>query len=81
EAALAKRHAATWSGIAPHAPRGDVLNAALAARQADADLIVTIGGGSVTDAGKIVALLLEHNVTTVAGFEPLHIYVEEDGIR
>ncbi|MFC3712894.1 iron-containing alcohol dehydrogenase [Sphingoaurantiacus capsulatus] len=79
EAALGRRHAATWSGMRPHAPRTDVLTATLAAREAKADLIVTVGGGSVTDAGKIVALLLAHGVTSVEGFEPLHIYVDPDG--
>ena len=79
ESALGSRFAATWSGIAPHAPRADVLAATNAARAAKADLIVTIGGGSVTDAGKIVALMLKHNVTTTEGFEPYHIYVEDNG--
>lgn len=79
EAALGTRHAATWSGIAPHAPRRDLLAATAAARAAQADLIVTIGGGSVTDAGKIIALLLRHDVTTTDGFDPLRIRVEADG--
>jgi len=79
EAALGDYRAATWSGIAPHAPRAHVLAAANAARDAQADLIVTIGGGSVTDAGKIVAMLLKHNVTDTAGFEPFRTYVTEDG--
>ncbi|MGE9115804.1 iron-containing alcohol dehydrogenase, partial [Escherichia coli] len=50
-----------------------------AARAAGADLIVTIGGGSVTDAGKIIALLLRHDVRTIEDFEPLRTYVTEDG--
>ena len=79
ENALGNRHAATYSGIRPHAPRSDVLKAVGAARAADTDLIVTIGGGSGTDAGKIVALGLNHDVRTVEDFEPLHIYVEPDG--
>ena len=79
ERALGDRHAATFSGIRPHAPRSDVLKAVEAARAADTDLIVTIGGGSGTDAGKIVALALNHDVRTVEDFEPLHIFVEPDG--
>lgn len=55
EQALGNRHAATWDGVGPHAPRQDVLAAAAAARAAGADMIVTVGGGSVTDTGKIVA--------------------------
>ena len=79
ERALGDRHAATFSGIRPHAPRSDVLKAVEAARDCDADLIVTIGGGSGTDAGKIVALALKHDVRTVEDFEPLHVYVTDDG--
>ena len=79
ESALGPAHAATWSGIAPHAPRSDVLAAAHAARDAGADLIVTVGGGSVTDAGKIVSILLKHDVRAVEDFEPLRTYVTDDG--
>ena len=79
ERALGDRHAATFSGIRPHAPRSDVLKAVEAARDANTDLIVTIGGGSGTDAGKIVALALKHDVRTVEDFEPLHVYVTDDG--
>ena len=79
ETALGSRHARTWSGIAPHAPRSDVLKATNAARETDADLIVTIGGGSVSDAGKIVPLLIKHDIQAVEGFEPLRTYVDDDG--
>ena len=79
ETALGDRFAATWSGIAAHSPRKDVRAACAAAREAEADLIVTVGGGSVTDAGKVIALLLRHNVTDLAGFEPLRTYVTEAG--
>jgi maleylacetate reductase len=79
ERALGERHGATFSGIQPHAPRANVLAAANAARAIDADLVVTIGGGSVTDAGKIVPLLLQHNVLSVEQFEPLRTFVDPDG--
>ena len=79
EAALGARHATTWSGMAPHGPRSHVLAAANAARAVDADLIVTVGGGSITDAGKIIPVLLKHDVRTVEGFEPLHIGVTDAG--
>lgn len=79
EQALGSLHAVTFSGIAPHAPRSDVLKAAEAARAAGADLIVSVGGGSVTDSAKIVSLLLKHDVRTVDDFEPLRTYVTDDG--
>jgi alcohol dehydrogenase class IV len=79
EAALGSRHAATHHGIRPNAPRSDVLVATEAARAAGADLVVTVGGGSVTDAGKIVTMCLKHNVTTIEGFDAFRTYVEADG--
>src|SRR3546814_7634466 len=66
-------------GIAPHAPRSDVLRAVEAARAVDADLIVSIGGGSVIDATKIAALALKHDIRRVEDFEPLRTRVDADG--
>ncbi len=79
EAALGSRHAATHHGIRPNAPRSDVLAAAAVTRGAHADLIVTVGGGSVTDAGKIVSICLRHAITTIEGFDAYRTYVEADG--
>ena len=79
EAGLGARHAGTFSGIAPHAPRPEVLRAPDAARDAGADLIVSVGGGSATDAAKIVALLIKHDVRSVEAFEPLRTYVTDAG--
>jgi alcohol dehydrogenase class IV len=79
EAALGARHAATHDGIAPHAPREDVLTAAAHARTVGADLVVTVGGGSVTDAGKILLICLKHNITTVEGFDDYRVRVDETG--
>ncbi|HJQ60899.1 MAG TPA: iron-containing alcohol dehydrogenase [Vineibacter sp.] len=62
-AALGNRHVGTWDRIAAHTPRTDCVDAANAARAAKADLIVTVGGGSVTDAGKLVQLCLANDVT------------------
>jgi maleylacetate reductase len=63
-ARLGNRHAGTWDRIAAHTPRTDCVDAANAARDTGADLIVTVGGGSVTDAGKMVQLCLANEVTT-----------------
>ncbi len=79
ERVLGERLAAVHDGIPPHAPRTSVLAAAAAARSVAADLIVTIGGGSVTDAGKIVALALKHDLKDHDDLEPYRIYVDDDG--
>ena len=54
-AALGNRYAGSFDGMPSHTPRDSVLKAAQTARDAEADLIVTFGGGSVTDAGIAVA--------------------------
>src|SRR5438552_2352049 len=61
--ALGERLAGFTTGIRAHTPRDDVIAAAAKAREAQADLIVTIGGGSVTDAGKMVLLCLAADAT------------------
>ena len=79
ESALGSRLAMTYDGIAPHAPRTDVLKAMAAARDVNTDLIITVGGGSVTDAGKVIALGLKHNMLSHEDFEGFYVYVDDDG--
>ncbi|MCV6615117.1 MAG: iron-containing alcohol dehydrogenase, partial [Cellvibrionaceae bacterium] len=76
---LGQRFVAQYSGMPPHAPRSAVLAAADIARQAKADLVVTVGGGSVTDAGKIVLICLKHNLREHDDLEPYHVYVDAQG--
>ena len=52
EKALGARHVGTYSTISSHSPREDVVAGAKAAREAKADLLVAVGGGSVIDATK-----------------------------
>jgi maleylacetate reductase len=68
---LGGRFAGLATGIRAHTPREDVLATATQARDVGADLIVTVGGGSVTDAGKMVALALAAGVRDVKAFDPL----------
>jgi maleylacetate reductase len=62
--------AALHVGIRAHTPRDDVVAAAAAARAANADLIVTIGGSSVTDAGKMLQLCLAADIRAAAALDP-----------
>jgi len=60
--ALGSRCAATFDAMSPHTPRAAVIAATEQARAADADLIVTIGGGSITDGAKAVQLCLANDI-------------------
>jgi maleylacetate reductase len=69
--ALGSRCAATFDAMPPHTPREAVIAAAEQARAAEADLIVTVGGGSITDGAKAVQLCLANNVRTVEGIDTI----------
>ncbi len=59
---LGARCAATFDAMPPHTPRSAVIAAAEQARAANADLIVTVGGGSITDGAKAVQLCLANDI-------------------
>src|SRR5580698_9447495 len=63
--ALGPRCAGTFDAMPAHTPRHAVIAATEQARAAKADLIVTVGGGSITDGAKAVQLCLANNVRTV----------------
>jgi maleylacetate reductase len=71
--ALGSRCVGTFDAIPPHTPREAVIAAAEQARAANADLIVTVGGGSITDGAKAVQLCLANNVRTVEGIETIRV--------
>jgi maleylacetate reductase len=55
-----------FCGIRAHTPRQDVLKGLAVARRVKADLLVSIGGGSVIDACKVMQLALDQGVTNAA---------------
>jgi maleylacetate reductase len=77
--ALGNRLAGVCARIGAHTPRVDVVAAANAARAAGADLLVTLGGGSVTDAAKMVAFCLGNDVTDPAQLDAYRAQVSADG--
>ncbi len=77
--ALGNRLAGVCAKIGAHTPRIDVVAAANAARAAGADLLVTLGGGSVTDAAKMVAFCLGNGVTDPAQLDNYRATVSADG--
>ena len=67
--ALGGRCAAIFDAMPAHTPREAVIAAAEQARKANADLIVTIGGGSITDGAKAVQLCLANDIRSVAAMD------------
>jgi maleylacetate reductase len=77
EAALGGRHAGTYAGMGQHTPGSVVEEAAGEAGIAAADLLVSVGGGSVIDGTKAVARELGYPAhiaipTTLSGAEWAH---------
>jgi maleylacetate reductase len=68
--ALGQRHVGTFTAIRAHSPREDICNGANQAREARADLLVAVGGGSVIDATKAMQLCLWQNLKTADDLEP-----------
>src|SRR5882757_4303802 len=64
---LRDRYAGTFDGIPQHTTREVVVQTAARARDARADLIVAIGGGSVVDAAKIILMCIEHEIVDQDG--------------
>lgn len=58
------RVAGMFTGGRPHVPHDVVLAAAEAAREAGADGILSVGGGSAVDLGKAVSLCLSEDIRT-----------------
>jgi maleylacetate reductase len=56
----------TFSEIRAHTPREDVLDAIALANDFGADLLVSVGGGSVIDACKVVQLALDQGLSNAA---------------
>ncbi len=77
--ALGGRCAGVCARIGAHTPRVDVVAAANAARSAQAGLLLSVGGGSVTDAAKMVAICLGNGITDAAELDACHVTVRADG--
>ena len=77
--ALGNKVVGEFDRMAPHTPRADVIAATDAAREAKADLIVTFGGGSITDGAKAVALCLANDIREPAGIDGLRSVIGPDG--
>lgn len=61
-AALGANFAGLYQDIGSHTPRSDVMRALQMAREVDADLLVSLGGGSIIDACKVVQLAIDQGI-------------------
>jgi maleylacetate reductase len=77
--ALGNRCAGVFDHMPPHTPRHAVIEAAAMAREAGADLIATIGGGSVTDGAKAVQLCLANDIRTAEALDDYRPVAGPDG--
>src|ERR1700744_5926379 len=62
---LGDRYAGVYAGITAHSPRPCVIEGAAMAREAKADLLVAVGGGSAIDATKVMLIALWQDAKTV----------------
>src|SRR5215207_4914179 len=78
--ALGNRCAGVFDRMPPHTPRHAVIEAAAMAREAGADMIATVGGGSITDGAKAVQLCLANDVTSAQAIDRLRPVNGPDGV-
>lgn len=76
---LGNRFAGLFDRMPPHTPRQAVIEAAAMAREAAADLIATLGGGSVTDGAKAVQLCLANDIRTAEALDDCRPVKGPDG--
>lgn len=79
EALIGPRHAGTFDDVEPHVPREVAIAATERAREAGADLIVSIGGGSAIDTGKMVQICIAENVRDSRELDRLRVRTDDIG--
>lgn len=77
--ALGERCVGTFDAMPPHTPRSAVIDAAEQAREAGTDLILTFGGGSITDGAKSVQLCLANDIRSADAIDMLRVVPGPDG--
>jgi alcohol dehydrogenase class IV len=78
EAALARDHIGTWTGVRPHTPWDDLIPIINDMREKKADCLITLGGGSLTDGAKIIIYALANDVKTLEDLEAMVEQTEQD---
>jgi len=70
-AALGEKCVGTFDNMPPHTPRSAVIEATEQAREVNPDLIITLGGGSMTDGAKGVQICLANDFKTVEDMDKM----------
>ena len=78
-AGIKKQMVGTFDACVEHTPFSTVIALAQALRSANADLIVSIGGGTVIDTVKIALVCLAENVQTFEQLGDWHMAINPDG--
>jgi len=78
--AIGGRFAAQFDRMPAHTPRSAVIEATEMARDAGTDLIVSVGGGSITDGAKAVQLCLANDIRSADGIDTLRPVAGADGV-
>lgn len=65
-------------GVAPHTPWEDVFELARDIESTEADLIITLGGSSITDAVKLARLFIPNGISTPEDKDKLFKRIKED---
>ena len=80
-AQIAPRVVGLFDECTEHTPRDSVIALAAALRAARADLIVSIGGGTVIDTVKVALVALAQGLTQIEQLDDWHMRVAADGSR
>lgn len=76
---LGNRFATLFDDVEPHVPREVAVAAAERAREVSADMLISIGGGSAVDTGKMVQICLAQNITAPRQLDAFRVQTADDG--
>ncbi|UCE32422.1 MAG: iron-containing alcohol dehydrogenase, partial [Burkholderiales bacterium] len=77
-AALGDRYAGTFDECVEHTPRPSVMAAAQAARAAQPDLVLTVGGGTAIDTAKVMLIAIAHDLHDPDELTDYHLRLNPD---
>ena len=78
---LGDRYAGCYDNTVTHVPRESVIALCTAMRESNADLVLTVGGGTCLDSVKMALLCLAEKITSADQLEDFAIRVNEAGER